>query len=405
MNSDLAVTSEKQRLEALASYDILDSPSEKDFDDISRLASAICNAPIAMVTLIDENRQWHKTIHGADFKEAPRDFSFCAQAIDTPHRITIIKDTTKDVRFAANPFVTGDQHIRFYAGVPLVNEDGYALGTLCVVDVLERDLSEMQVQALQVLAQQVMDKIELRRKVKNLEETNTALVKSNVLIQKFASMAAHDIKNPLSSMLLSSSVLRSKLAKESYEGCAKLVDVNISSTKSLISLVDEMLAYSKTPSLLFSRKQQFDLHTALNRIIVLLAVPTNIKIILPQENARMDLSFVAFEQIFINLLSNAIRYNDKKQGLITIRFSDDPDFYEFEVEDNGIGIPVQFHEQIFQNNFTLNIQNPQKDKGNGIGLSTVKELILALGGSISVKSEVSTGTTFYVSIKKLLKKS
>ena len=179
-----------------------------------------------------------------------------------------------------------------------------------------------------------------------------------------------------------------------------MVDLNITSTKNLIELVEEMLAYSKSPSLLLSKKQQFDLNMLVTKVVNMLVVPANVDIILPEEEHSISFSIIAFEQILLNLLSNAIRYTNKPKSIITIRFEQDDDFYRLEVEDNGIGIAEQFHEKIFANNFTLKITDRYNEKGSGIGLSTVKNLLTVLNGSIYVKSVPGEGAAFFIAIKK-----
>lgn len=390
---------EDDRLVALQSYDLFDTGEERDFDAIASIASAICQSPISLITFIDDKRQWFKSHIGTDLNENTRELSFCTHTIASSDDITIVPDATVDKRFADNPVVT-EAKVTFYAGVPLINEDGFALGTLCVLDQKTHNLSDEQIEALKSLAKQVVDKIELRRKVKTLETTNQELLNSNVLIQKFASMAAHDIKNPLSSILLTSQALKKRHEQLQDDGCIRLVNMNINSTKSLLGLVDEMLAYSKTPSLLLAKKQRFDLHSVLQRVTQLLAVPDNVEFQFPAKGNEIVVSMIAFEQIMLNLISNAIRYNDKEKCSISIRFSDDAEFYKFEIEDNGIGISPDYHEKIFANNFTLKISDRYNQKGSGIGLSTVKDLVTALNGKIYVQSEVGKGTTFIFTLRK-----
>jgi signal transduction histidine kinase len=391
---------EAERLTALHSYNILDTAEEKDFDELTVLASAICQTPVALISLVDDKRQWFKSHIGTNTTETPKEQSFCAHAIASSDDIMIIDDARNDERFAHNPLVTGDPKIVFYAGVPLINEDGYALGSLCVIDRQQKQLSDQQITSLKILAKQVIDKLELRRKIAALETANHELRDANVFIQKFASMAAHDIKNPLSSILLTSQALKIRLQKLEDEGCTRLVDLNITSTSRLTNLLDEMLAYSQTPSLLLTKKASVDLNNLLKKIISMVKVPDNFQINVPDNTHQLDISTVAFEQIFINLLSNAIRYNDKETGIVNIRFTHDDDFYRFEVEDNGIGIANEYHEKIFGNNFTLKITDRYNDKGTGIGLSTVKDLIKALKGSIHVKSVLGEGATFFIAIRK-----
>jgi len=400
MTQTISAAHEKERVAALDSYHIMDTDEEKDFDALAALASAICQIPISLITFIDEKRQWFKAHHGTEFTENVRDLSFCTHAIASSDEIMIVPDPLSDERFANNPLVTGPTKIAFYAGVPLINEDGFALGTLCVLDNRPHILSEVQVEALKTLAKQVVDKVELRRKISTLKQANQELLNSNVIIQKFAAMAAHDIKNPLSSILLTSQALRIRHEKQNDEGCLRLVDLNIMSTKNLLGMVDDMLEYSKTPELLLARKQAFELNGVLSKIIAMLTVPGNIEITLPAGRHLLKTSLIAFEQIIINLLSNAIRYNNKEKGHIQISFTEDESFYHLQVSDNGIGIAEQYHEKIFGNSFTLKITDRYNTKGTGIGLSTVRDLINALNGHIYVQSRIGEGATFIFRIGK-----
>ncbi|GAB3934484.1 sensor histidine kinase [Mucilaginibacter myungsuensis] len=391
---------EADRLAALRSYNILDTAEEDDFDELTTLASAICQTPIALISLVDDSRQWFKSHKGLDARETPKNVSFCAHAIASPNEVMMVNDASQDPRFTENSLVTGEPHVIFYAGVPLVTEDGFALGSLCVIDHTPKELTAEQINALKILAKQVINKLDLRRKAETLKKAHQQLRSSNAFIEKFASMAAHDIKNPLSSMLLSSQALRMRLAKMQDAGCMKLIDLNITSINRLMSMLDEMLAYSKSPDTLLKRKQRIYLNDILKQVIGLIKVPANFKISLPEDGYQVNVSPIATEQIFINLLTNAIRYNDKEEGLIDIRFSYDDDNYLFEVEDNGIGIDEKHFDDIFTNNFTLNKADRFDNSGTGIGLSTVKEIINTLGGSISLTSAIGKGTTFYVSIPK-----
>jgi PAS domain S-box-containing protein len=160
---------EAARLEALHKYAILDTFPEQDFDDLSRLAALICGTPIAMVTFVDTNRQWFKSKIGFDVNETPRDVAFCAHAI-LQHDVFVIPDALADLRFSTNPFVTGEAHVRFYAGAPLMNSEGAVLGTICVVDKVPRDLSAEQREALKALSRLVVAQLELRRSVSDLSE-------------------------------------------------------------------------------------------------------------------------------------------------------------------------------------------------------------------------------------------
>lgn len=172
---------EPERLKALAKYQILDTLPEDVYDDITRIASEITGTPIALLNLIDENRLWTKSRTGIELTESARDSSFCAFAILDPNEIMVVEDTRYDDRFHDNPLVTDEPHILFYAGVPIVDNGGYALGTLCIMDNRPRDLPENKLLALKALAKLVNAHFELRKTKLQLEQIHSNLNKAGAL--------------------------------------------------------------------------------------------------------------------------------------------------------------------------------------------------------------------------------
>lgn len=164
---------EEQRLGELRETGLMDSMPEREFDDLALLASQICQAPIALMTLVDSKRQWFKSRVNLEGDGTPRDVSFCAHAINIPERVFVVPDATADPRFHDNPLVTGNPNIRFYAGMPLVTESGSALGALCVIDHKPRSLMPSQERALEALGRQTMSLIELRKRRVELERAQT----------------------------------------------------------------------------------------------------------------------------------------------------------------------------------------------------------------------------------------
>jgi len=171
----LSPDDEASRLKALHDYEVLDTAPEQAYDDIVHLASMICATPIALVSLVAADRQWFKASMGLEARETPRSSSFCAHALPDPDNLLVVADAAADDRFAGNPLVLEDPHIRFYAGAPLVTPENQVLGTLCVIDRVPRQLSTDQEETLRVLARQVVAQLELRRKMRELQESQLRL--------------------------------------------------------------------------------------------------------------------------------------------------------------------------------------------------------------------------------------
>ena len=183
---------EKERLASLESYSILDTLPEEEYDNLTAIAAEICGTPISLVSLLDNKRQWFKSHHGIDASETPKEYAFCAHAINSEEDILIVQDSRTDERFHDNPLVTGDPRVIFYAGIPLSTENGLPLGTLCVIDHKPKLLSQSQIASLKALAKQVMNLLKLRKSKIQLNKTIDSLEEKNIELERFAYIAAHD---------------------------------------------------------------------------------------------------------------------------------------------------------------------------------------------------------------------
>lgn len=192
----LLPTNEADRLAALYELDILDSAPEKDFDDIVALASSVCDVPVALITLIDTDRQWFKARVGTDLTEMPRDLSFCSHTI-LGKDLMVVPDVAQDARFTDHPAVNGGRGVQFYAGAPLITSDGFALGALCVMDSRPRQLDAEQMQAMRALARQVTSQLELRRYAVALANTTARLQELERRKDDLADLVSGQLRAPL----------------------------------------------------------------------------------------------------------------------------------------------------------------------------------------------------------------
>ncbi len=390
---------EPQRLAAVKSYHLLDTLPERDFDNITALAASICDMPIALVTLLDTNRNFLKSHYGLSIGEAARDTSFCGHAILEDSDLFIVEDAREDVRFQGNPLINEINAV-FYAGAPLVNVDGYPLGTLCVFDTKPRTLTAKQKKALTSLAYQVVNLFEARKRNRALEELQLELKAQNKQLKNFAGVVSHDMKMPLANMIITSDMLIAKYGAQLDDQAKEYLAYLKQSSFTLSEYISRMLEHYESDKTASLREETFDSHDLLEGIIDLLNINVDCEINLPEANIEMHANRAALEQIFLNLISNSLKYNDKKKIKIDIDCKEEDTFYQFAVSDNGIGISKDDLENIFELFTTTGILDRNGKKGNGIGLSTVKRLVKRLEGEIEVFSTLGKGTTFKFTIKK-----
>lgn len=245
---------ESERLEFLKSINILDTLPEPDYDNITKIAAQICGVPIALVSLIDDKRQWFKSHYGLNATQTPKEFAFCAHAINKPNQPFVVKDSREDERFHDNPLVTGDPHVIFYAGFPLTTNNGLSLGTLCVIDNKPHQLTNEQLETLKALSNQVIKLLELRKANANLQTSLNDLKDKNEALEKFAHLAAHDLKSPLHNISSLSQIFiedyKDKIDAEGLE----MLNLIIKSSENLTGLIEGLLDYSKSESVLVEKK-------------------------------------------------------------------------------------------------------------------------------------------------------
>ncbi|OBX23798.1 GAF domain-containing protein [Gelidibacter algens] len=396
MHSPRLPTNERIRSEVLKEYGLLDTFPEEDYDNITKLVATICEVPVSLITMVDGERNFFKSHHGVPFQESPRDISFCGHAILSDDPIYIIKDARMDERFIDNPLIA-DAGAVFYAGVPLINPEGFALGTLCVFDDQPRILSASQTDALLILGKQVVNSMELRRQNLKLEAAKKQLLQHNLELKKFASHVSHDLKSPLANIMSLTQLLKAELTEKISNTSLEYLHFIEDSALILKDYIDGILLHYKADELLKAEKEDVQLPELCEDIKQLLLAKNDLlKYTGPDEVKNINKS--ALTQILINLVDNALKYNDEEKRILKITYASTPKYHEFSVSDNGIGIEDGKQDMIFQ--LFTSLPNTHRKPSTGIGLSTIKNLVNKLDGTIHVQSELGKGSVFTFTIAK-----
>lgn len=391
----------KARLVNLRQFQILDTEPEDEFDDITYMASQICNTPISLISLLDEDRQWFKSKVGLDICQTPIADSLCNHAVYDKNGFMIIPNANEDVRFAENPLVTGDPNIHFYAGFPIRTKNGIPLGTLCVIDNKPNQLNEFQISSLKSLSKIAMSLMESRKLNNDIDKANLELEIRNTELERFAHIAAHDIKSPLNNIIGLSNLFTQLYSSKLDEQGSTIIEAISSCTEKLKSLVDGLLKYStgdlvvKTDKSYVEIDPLFDVYKSIfssDKEIVNFTIKSSSKSIHANE--------VIFDQIMINLISNSIKYNSSYTTDIIFECTEDDEMYYFSYCDNGPGIEPQYHEKVFKIFEKVTERDKYGERGNGIGLATVKKIIKKLGGDIHIDPDYEKGTRFNFTLQK-----
>ncbi|MCM8570255.1 GAF domain-containing sensor histidine kinase [Gramella jeungdoensis] len=400
MQHKLVPFNEKLRLAALKEYNILNSGPDKDYDNLTFLAATVCEVPVAHISIIDKKRIWTKSIYGADATDIPRSESFCDRVIHQDEPIVFFNKSTHPNIFTGSKELFS-QDFQFYAGIPLYNPQGHAIGVFCVFDTKERKLTQRQIEALKALASQTMNLFEFRKQKNKLYEVQKKLKQKYKELERFASLVSHDIKSPLANIISLSELLKDENKGKFDEETEQYLEFLVESSYSLRNYVDGILSFYRSDHVMEKDYVNVDLHKLLKGIVDLYQVSDDINITYPDDVMLHNVNKAALTQVFLNLISNALKYNNKEERKVDVRFSRNEEYYFFEVEDNGQGIPREKVKDIFDLFTTLDNTDREGNTGSGIGLATVKKLIESMGGSISVESEPGEGSNFKFRIKRI----
>lgn len=411
---------ETQRLAALQAYRILDTAPEEEYDDLVALAAQFCEAPMASITLVDETRQWFKARIGLSDPQTPRTVSFCSQAIATgDNDLFVVNDARLDPRFSHYANVTGAPGIRFYAGAPLITPDGFALGTLCIIDRQPRTLTPEQSRALRVLRRHVVNALELRRLthrqsgyIDQLQETQRALetaraeaVAATSAKSLFLATMTHEIRTPMNAVIGMTTLLRDSELTGLQREC---VDTIHASGSIMLTLVNDILDFSKIEAgRLELALAPFAVADLIKSSINLLSGAAKNKglALVTQLDAGLCAQVVGDEtrlrQILVNLLANAVKFTARGGITLSAHTTPRPDGQldlSISVTDTGIGIAPAQLARLFQVYSQAEASTSREYGGTGLGLAISQRLAALHGGRVEARSTPGEGSTFTLTV-------
>ncbi len=370
---------EEARLAELESLDILDSLPEEAYDAITLLASQICDVPIALINLIDRDRQWFKSRVGVPVSELPREHAFCGYAILEPNEMTIVRDAASDYRFADNPLVISAPSIRFYAAVPLVTTSGSALGTLCVIDREPRQLTDEQQAALRALSTQVMALLELRWTVDELERRHEQLELTMKQKETFMATVSHEIRTPLTSIVGFIETLVDPDSDLSLDERRSLLRTVGHQATDVSGLIEDLLVAAKAESgTLQVNNVDVDLIAQTAQVLEGLDSDARVSIDSDTTSCKAVGDPARIRQIIRNLLTNAFRYGGPNVQVKIRRVGERCRLW---VVDDGPGVDAAERESIFQE--FEQVSGGQRISGSiGLGLPISRMLTEKMGGTL-----------------------
>ncbi|WP_040507252.1 hybrid sensor histidine kinase/response regulator [Leptospira wolbachii] len=399
---------EAARLSALKGLEILDTPEEEMFDEITKMASLICDVPISLVSLIDETRQWFKSHHGLEDRETPRSLAFCSHAI-LGDEVFVVPNAKEDIRFKNNPLVEEAPNVIFYAGIPLALDDEIKLGTLCVIDNKPRELNKEQMQMLQLLAKQTIRLLQMRKATERLEIEKLAAEKASAAKRDFIAAISHDIRNPLNSLLGMSEMIRETDLNPTV---LSYVDHIRNAGEVILHLVNDTIEISRLEENASVLKNEwFELYECLHILNSFFQAETKRKKIEfkldsgVNKNVFLHSDKRKIEKIFWNLIANAVKFTTKGTITCSVQLetkTKGEGILQIEVKDTGPGISPEVKDRLFQK-YNQFVPEGCGIPGSGLGLSIVKLSLEEMGGMVEVESKLGEGSTFKVKIPILWK--
>ena len=379
---------------ALEEYESLKLIPEKDFDELTFITAQVCQTPVAAVSFFGNEGSWIHSVSGISEELLP--FPGILQPRVGTKKILLQEDFTSEY-FTSIPL---PGKFSFYAGLPLVNSKNHVLGILFVLDMKPGVLTEDQQKGMTILGEQIIKLLDYRKQHNELKHVQLKLRQKYNDLEKFASVVSHDIKSPLANIISLTEFLKEENKDNISEETRQYLDFLMQSSYSLRNYVDGILTFYRSDNILEKEEEDVDLQRLLQGIAHLYRVNAEVEITFPAAGLLHKVNKAALSQIFMNLISNGLKYNNKHLRKIEISFREEEEYYVFEVKDNGNGIPKKDFDKIFDLFATLDSNDRDGHPGSGIGLATVKKMLDHMEGSVELDSELGKGTNFKFRIKR-----
>ncbi len=389
---------ESARLDRLRLYDILDTPPEEAFDRIARLASALMGTPIALVSLVDEGRQWFKARVGLEATETSRDIAFCAHAI-LENDVYVVNDASKHENFLDNPLVTAGPKIRFYAGAPITTSDGLSIGTICAIDSKPRQPTPSQLRLLKDLSALAVNELELRAAGREALLEIAERRQIDQFKTSFISTVSHEIRTPLTSIMGGLGLVNSGVLGDVSTDIGDVLNIAERNSTLLLRLINDLLDSAKLDAgQMEFHMSSVDLCEVANEAIenlrdycrekqVVIECPCRSKVTVHADKSRLA-------QVMNNLISNAVKFSPVS-GQVEVDILANFETATVSVRDSGGGIPEAIRGRMFQKFVQGHGAGKSSVEGTGLGLNIAKAIVEHHGGRIGFETKTGVGTRFY----------
>lgn len=394
---------EEARLAALFRQELLDSPEEEDLNNLVKLAAQLCGSDISLISLVDNHRQWFKASHGLEAKETPREFAFCAHAINGDELFEI-PNALEDERFVDNPLVTGDLNIRSYAGQPLRSSDGYKIGTFCVINRTPKVLTPEQQEMLALLTKQAERYLELRYRIHKMDRSmeviqaqSQSLEQVNQVKDQLIAVLSHDLRSPIATI----------------EGIVEAFDQDCLSTEDVVDLLKALRPQVKQTTdqlsqvLVWAEKQMHQENVQMMpfavgaiaaktmRWVKERAATKQIDLVLDVDEALWAFGDEALVDLVLrNLLANAVKYSRRGDRVTLFAREQEDGSVQLGVQDTGLGMEIQTLARLQNLQYQISAPGTEDEKGTGLGLLLCQTYLRKMNTVLTIESEWKKGSVF-----------